>query len=72
MNILKAPDLIISPKQKVYGGGGGALNDESTYTHTYTVSLSPPPPLSLPHPPYTNTSITMFGREGYWDGTYKS
>ena len=40
MNIFKAPNLIISPKRKVYRRGGGALNDESIYTHTYT--LSPP------------------------------
>ena len=47
MNIYKAPNLIISPKRKVYrrGGGGrgaGALNDESIYTHTYSLSLPLP------------------------------
>ena len=54
MNIYKAPNLIISPKRKVYrrGGGAGALNDESINTRTYTLSLSPPSPLSLsPSPP---------------------
>ena len=59
MNINKAPNLIISPKHKVYGRGrrAGELNDESIYTHTYTLSLyhtlslplslspSPSPPL---------------------------
>ena len=54
MNIYKAPNLIISPKRKVYrrGGGAGALNDESIYTHTYTHTLSLsslPLSLSLPH-----------------------
>ena len=50
MNIIyKAPNLIISPKRKVYrrergGGGTGALNGESIYTHTYTLSLSISPP----------------------------
>ena len=57
MNIYKAPNLIVSPKCKVYRRGvgvwgAGALNDESiythTYTHTHTLSLSLlPPPLSL-------------------------
>ena len=50
MNIYKAPNLINSPKRKVWGGGGaGALNDESIYTHTYThaLSLSSLPPLSV-------------------------
>ena len=67
MNIYKAPNLIISPKRKVYrrGGGAGALNDESIYTHTYThthsLSLLPPPSLSpIPSPPpYAHTSITV-------------
>ena len=85
MNIYKAPNLIISPKRKVYRmGGGGALSNESVYTHTYThtlsLSLLPPPSLSLSLPPslpsfsvlslplYTHTSITVSGREGYWDG----
>ena len=70
MNIYKAPNLIISPKRKVYrreGGGAGALNDESIYTHTHSLSLLPPPSLS-PSPLYTHTSITVLGREGYWDG----
>ena len=67
MNIYKAPNLIISPKRKVYrrGGGAGALNDESIYTHTYAHTLSLSPSLS-PH--NTHTSITVSGREGYWDG----
>ena len=74
MNIYKAPNLIISPKRKVYrrgGGGAGALNDESIYTHTYThtLSLSPPSPsLSPSPPPYTHTSVTVSGKEGYRDG----
>ena len=62
MNIYKAPNLIISPKRKVYrrgGGGAGALNDESIYTHIHThphslslSSLSSLPPLSpAPSPP---------------------
>ena len=57
MNIYKAPNLIISPKRKAYrrgGGGARVLNDESIYTHTHTHSLFP--------------SITVSGREGYWDG----
>ena len=41
MNIYKAYNLIISPKQKVYRRwGGGGINDESIYTHTCTLSLS--------------------------------
>ena len=36
MNIYKAPNLIISPKCKVLGGGG--INDESIYTHTLSLS----------------------------------
>ena len=52
MNVYKAPNLIISPKRKVYrrgGGEAGTLSNESVYTHTYThtLSLSPPYPLSL-------------------------
>ena len=45
MNIYKTPNLISSPKRKVYrrGGGGvgaaGALNYESIYTHTYTLYM---------------------------------
>ena len=43
MNIYKAPNLIISPKRKVYrwgwGWGWGALKDESIYTHTYTLYM---------------------------------
>ena len=71
MNIYKAPNLIISPKRKVYrkGGGGprgaGAVIDESIYTHTHTHTLSPSlPPLSAsPSPlPYTHTSITGTGK----------
>ena len=68
MNIYKAPNLIISPKRKVYRGGGGhSTMNPSTHTHTHTLSLS----LSLTHslslPPFTHTSITVSGREGYWD-----
>ena len=67
MNIYKAPNLIISPKRKVYrrgaGAGAGALNNESIYTHTYTHTLSlssfPPLSFSLPPPPCTHTSITV-------------
>ena len=50
MNIYKAPNLIISPKRKVYrrcvwgGGEGGALNDESIYTHMLSLSLPSLPP----------------------------
>ena len=57
MNIHKAPNLIISPKRKVYRRGGErreALNDEYIYTHTYTLSL----PLSLSLPPTTHTHHT--------------
>ena len=56
MNIYKAPNLIISPKRKVWGGGG-RINNESIYKHTHTLSLS-----------HTNTPITVSGREGYRDG----
>ena len=65
MNIYKAPNLIISPKRKVYrrGGGAGALNDESIYTHTYTHTLSlslltPPPP-----PPHTHIHLSQCKEE---------
>ena len=49
MNIYKAPNLIISPKRKVYrrGGGAGALNDEPIYIHTHSLSSLPPPPLHI-------------------------
>ena len=62
MNIYKAPNLIISPKRKIYRKwrGAGALNDESIYTHTYThtLSLSSLPPLSLHlYPPPIHTYI---------------
>ena len=71
MNIYKAPNLIISPKRKEYRRGRdrvGALNDESIYTHTYVHTLSLFLSLSLSLPaPYTHTSITVSGREGYWD-----
>ena len=52
MNIYKAPNVIISPKRKIYRRwrGAGALNDESIYTLTCSLSLSFPPP------PYTETS----------------
>ena len=55
INTYKVPNLIISPKCKVYRKGrrAGALNDESIYTHTYTLSLSPPPP------PHTHTHIHL-------------
>ena len=35
MNIFKVPNLINSPKRKVYrkGGGGQAINDETIHTH---------------------------------------
>ena len=64
MNIYKAPNLIISPKHNVKGGGG--INDGSIYTHTYSPSFS----LSLTHI-HTNThlSITVSGPEGYWART---
>ena len=62
MNIYKAPNLIISPKRKVYrrGGGAGALNDESIDTHiqTHTLSLLPPP-LSLSLSPLPHTRIHL-------------
>ena len=70
MNIYKAPNLIISPKRKVYRRGGGerahsTMNPSThTHTHTHTLSLS----LSPPSLPYAHTSITVSGREGYWDG----
>ena len=58
MNIYKAPNLIISPKRKVYRRGGGerghSTMNPSTHTYTHTLSLSLPsslPPLSLPPPP---------------------
>ena len=50
MNIYKAPNLIISPKRKVYrrGGGAGALNDEPIYIHTLSLLPPPsPPPLHI-------------------------
>ena len=66
MNIYKAPNLIISPKRKVYRRGGvergHSTMNPSTHTHTHTLSLSllPPPSLCLPlPPPYTHTSITV-------------
>ena len=62
MNIYKAPNLIISPKRKVYRKGGGGHLTMNPSTHTYSHSLSPP------LRPYTHTSITVSGREGYWDG----
>ena len=63
MNIYIVPNLNISPKCKVYGRGGeeGAINNESIYTHTYTLSLS------HTHT-HAHTSITVSGKEGYWDG----
>ena len=68
MNIYKAPNLIISPKRKVYRRGGGALNDESIYTHihTYThtlslfLSLPPPPP---PPPPHAHLPLSQCQEE---------
>ena len=63
MNIYKAPNLIISPKRKVYRKGGGgerghSTMNQSTHTHTHTLSLSLPlPPLSLPLPPPIHTYI---------------
>ena len=74
MNIYKAPNLIIIPKRKVYRrrGRGHSTMNSSTHTHTHTHSLSLSPSfslsLSLPFLPYTHTSITVYGREGYWDG----
>ena len=59
MNIYKAPNLIISPKCKVYRREGGALNDESMYTHTYTLSLSLPPPSLSPSLSPPNTHIHL-------------
>ena len=74
MNIYKAPNLIISPKRKVYRrgwgyteGGGHSMMNPSTHTHIHILSSSPlfllPPP---PH--YTHASITVSEREGSWDG----
>ena len=69
MNIYKAPNLIISPKRKVYrrgGGARGALNDESIYTHTYThtLSLLPPPSLSPSlSPPPTHIHLSQCKEE---------
>ena len=63
MNIYKAPNPIISPKPKVYrrgaGRGGRGHSTMNPSTHTHTLSL---------HPTSTHTSITVSGREGYWDG----
>ena len=65
MNIYKAPNLLISPKRKVYrrggGGGAGSLNDESIYTHTHTLSLSLSslPPL----PPGTHIHLSQCKEE---------
>ena len=58
MNIYKAPNLIISPKRKVYRRGVGGWErghstmtpSKHTHTHTHTLSLSSLPPLSLPLP----------------------
>ena len=71
MNIYAAPNLIISPKRKVYsrewgGGNGGTQRWIHLHTHTYTLSLFLF--LSPSYPPYTHTSITVSGKEGYWDG----
>ena len=61
MNIYAAPNLIISPKRKVYsrewGGGMEALNDESIYTHTHTLSLSFS--FSLPPTPHTHIHLSQ-------------
>ena len=63
MNIYKAPNLIISPKRKVYRRvRGHSTMNQSTHTHIHSFSLSP-----SPHPPI-HTSFTVSGREGYWDG----
>ena len=64
MNIYKPPNLIISPKRKVYrregAGGTGALKDESIYTHTYTHTLSSLSlSLSLFLPPLPHTHIHL-------------
>ena len=77
MTVYKAPNLIISPKRKVYRRGGGrreALNDEYIYTHTYTLSLPlslslSPPTHTHTHitPTHTHTSVIVSGREGHWD-----
>ena len=61
MNIYKAPNVIISPKRKVYrrgvGGGGrghSTMNpSKNTHTYTYTLSLPPSPFLSLSPPLHT-------------------
>ena len=68
MNIYKAPNLIISPKRKVYGGGGrgghSTMNPSTrTHTHTHTLSLSSLPPLSLPLPPPSIHTYIY-----HWDG----
>ena len=66
MNIYKAPNLIISPKRKVYrrcvGGGRGALNDESIYTHMLSLSLSLPSPLHT-HIYHSVRKRRLLGRE---------
>ena len=45
MNIYKVPNLVISPKSKVYrrgegGGGGGVQSTTKAFTHTHTHSLT--------------------------------
>ena len=39
MNIYKAPNLIISPKRKVWGGEGGG-STMNPFTNTHILSLS--------------------------------
>ena len=76
MNIYKAPNLIISPKSKVYRrlGRRHSTINPSTHTriHTFSLSLSLTLPFPLyPLPPpntHSHTPITVSGREGYWDG----
>ena len=55
MNIYKAPNLIISPKHKVYRRGRGpghSTMNPCTHTYTHTLFLSSLPlSLSLPPPP---------------------
>ena len=67
MNIYKAPNLIISPKRKVYrsgeGDGGGALNDKSIYTHTHALSFSLSPPPTHTHIYHSVRKRSLLGRE---------
>ena len=52
MSIYKAPNLIISPKRKVYRRGGG-----------YTLSHSPPSPRTHAYTYYSVRKRRLLGRE---------